>query len=98
LPKVDAGILPKEKEEPAYQHKNRFLYMGKMTNFSLLQKRTTDTATRDETSTLFATNNDPWRQTKTFTIPNHPDNSDNTSTSTGPTSWKEFKKRKQTMV
>jgi hypothetical protein len=95
LPKFDAAILPKEKEEPAYQHKNRFLYMGKMANFSLLQKRSTEIAARDETSSLFATDNDPWRQTKTFTIPNHPDN---TSTSTGPTSWKEFKKRKQTMA
>ena len=66
-----------------------------MTNFSLLQKRSEEVAARQEISSLFATDNDPWRQTKTFTKPNHPDN---TSTSTGPTSWKEFKKRKQPMA
>lgn len=98
LPKLETGILVKQKEEPACQHKNKFLYMGKMANFSLLQKRPEETTARVETSCLFTTNNEPWRQTKTFTIPNHPDNSDNTSTSTGPTSWKEFKKRKQTMA
>jgi len=93
------NIAIKEKEESTYQHKNRFLYMGKMANFSLLQKRSEEVAARQEISTLFTRDNDPWRQTKTFVIPNHPDNSQFTvNIATGPTSWKEFKKRKQTMV